>query len=177
VFYTDSNGLEMQRRELNYRPTFEINTKNSVNITANYYPIGSAISIRDEHSQMVVMNDRAQGGSVIQDGRIELMQNRRSNADDSRGVGEDLDEKDANGNGISVPATYHVHIGLLPEHIYSGVQRYLQQRIDAPQQSFFGFDGTKVSRFMPAQQGFQKLLEYTGFTSEMKLELFTEGRN
>lgn len=54
------------------------------------------------------MNDRSQGGSVIVDGRIELMQNRRSKLDDWRGVGEALDERDSQGNGISVPATYYV---------------------------------------------------------------------
>jgi Glycosyl hydrolases family 38 C-terminal domain len=58
--------------------------------------------------QFIVMNDRSQGGSVIKNGRIELMQNRRLNVDDSRGMGEPLNETDANGNGISVPATYYV---------------------------------------------------------------------
>jgi hypothetical protein len=45
------------------------------NVTANYYPVGTAISMTDEDTQlsMTVMNDRSQGGSVIQDGRIELM--------------------------------------------------------------------------------------------------------
>ena len=37
------------------------------------------------------------------------MQNRRSNGDDLKGVDEVLDEKDANGNGITVPATYWVN--------------------------------------------------------------------
>jgi hypothetical protein len=42
TFYTDSNGLEMQKRILNYRPTWNIedNYADSLeNITANYYPI------------------------------------------------------------------------------------------------------------------------------------------
>jgi lysosomal alpha-mannosidase len=40
VFYTDSNGLEMQRRQLNYRPTWNLTTqRGGLNITANYYPI------------------------------------------------------------------------------------------------------------------------------------------
>ena len=39
VFYTDSNGLEMQRRELNFRPTWDLTLAKSMNITANYYPI------------------------------------------------------------------------------------------------------------------------------------------
>lgn len=49
VFYTDSNGLEMQRRQLNYRPTWNLTTvSGGLNITANYYPIQTAISIIDE---------------------------------------------------------------------------------------------------------------------------------
>ena len=40
IFYTDSNGLEMQRRQLNYRPTWNLTTKDGgLNITANYYPV------------------------------------------------------------------------------------------------------------------------------------------
>lgn len=60
--------------------------------------------------QMVVMNSRSQGGSVLQEGRIELMQNRRLNKDDWRGMGDPLDEVDSNGNGISVQATYYVQL-------------------------------------------------------------------
>ena len=48
VFYTDSNGLEMQRRELNFRPSWDLKTTGNINITANYYPINSAIAITDE---------------------------------------------------------------------------------------------------------------------------------
>ena len=43
---------------------------------------------------MTVMNDRSQGGSVIEDGAIELMQNRRLLFDDNRGVAEPLNETD-----------------------------------------------------------------------------------
>lgn len=113
VFYTDSNGLEMQTRKLNFRPSWDLQVKEGgLNITANYYPVQTAIAIVDEvtNAQMVVMNDRSQGGSVIKDGRIELMHNRRINEDDGRGVGEPLNEVDASGNGISVPATYYVQL-------------------------------------------------------------------
>jgi len=73
TFYTDSNGLEMQKRRLNYRPTWNLNT--TQNASANYYPVNSAIVIRDkdEPVQLTVINDRAQGGSVLEKGRIELM--------------------------------------------------------------------------------------------------------
>jgi len=46
TFYTDSNGLDMQKRVLNYRPTWDIQMNYNVsndNITANFYPINSAI--------------------------------------------------------------------------------------------------------------------------------------
>jgi len=56
------------------------------------------------------MNTRAQGGSVIKNGRVELMHNRRINVDDHRGMGEPLNETDTNGDGISVPATYYVQL-------------------------------------------------------------------
>lgn len=36
------------------------------------------------------------------------MQNRRLFADDDKGVGEPLNEKDANGNGMRVKAAYRV---------------------------------------------------------------------
>ena len=66
TFYTDSNGLEMQKRILNYRPTWDIqlnydDQNSNENITANYYPINSAISMKDIYTDRVftVMNDRS----------------------------------------------------------------------------------------------------------------------
>lgn len=108
VFYTDSNGLEMQQRMLNYRPTWNFSSFEQV--SSNYYPVNSGIAIVDEKSklQMTILNDRSQGGSVVQEGRIELMQNRRLFKDDDRGVDEPLDEVDQYGNGISVPAKYRM---------------------------------------------------------------------
>ena len=44
TFYTDSNGLEMQKRVLNYRETFDLDTDSKV--SANYYPINSAIAVK-----------------------------------------------------------------------------------------------------------------------------------
>jgi lysosomal alpha-mannosidase len=50
TFYTDSNGLEMQERRLNYRPTW--NWTGPQNISGNYYPIQTAIAIRDTAKQL-----------------------------------------------------------------------------------------------------------------------------
>lgn len=46
TFYTDSNSLEMQKRIINYRPTWNY-TVNVQNVTSNYYPVNSAIAMRD----------------------------------------------------------------------------------------------------------------------------------
>ena len=66
---------------------------------------------------MTVMNDRAQGGSSLEDGTIELMQNRRHSTDDAKGVGEPLNEIDLTvetdelwGHGVAVNAKYYVQI-------------------------------------------------------------------
>jgi len=51
TFYTDSNGLAMQKRILNYRPSFNFTVfGGGVNSTANYYPVGQAIAIQDEET-------------------------------------------------------------------------------------------------------------------------------
>lgn len=59
---------------------------------------------------MNVMNSRSQGGSVLKPGRIELMQNRRLNRDDWRGMGEALNETTSTGLGITVNAQYYVQL-------------------------------------------------------------------
>ena len=50
VFYTDSNGLEMQTRTLNKRPDFNLET--NMTVSSNYYPVNSAIAIRDERKSL-----------------------------------------------------------------------------------------------------------------------------
>ena len=65
LFYTDSNGLEMQERILNYRSYYNLTEGmyqfNPQNITANWYPVNSAIAIKDLESgmQLTVLNDRS----------------------------------------------------------------------------------------------------------------------
>lgn len=73
IFYTDSNGRELLKRVRNYRETY--NYTNEEPIAGNYYPITSRIVIKDEEEDvtLAVLNDRAQGGSSITDGVVELM--------------------------------------------------------------------------------------------------------
>lgn len=73
TFYTDSNGREMLKRVRNYRPTWDLKLEEP--ISGNYYPVTSKIAIKDEKKQLKlnVLVDRAQGGSSLQDGAVELM--------------------------------------------------------------------------------------------------------
>lgn len=71
IFSTDSNGREMLQRKRNVRETWEIELEEPV--AGNYYPITTKIAIEDETHRLAVLTDRAQGGSSILDGSVELM--------------------------------------------------------------------------------------------------------
>lgn len=71
TFYTDSNGREMLERKLNQRPSYYVNLQEPV--AGNYYPVTTRISIKDENMRMSVLTDRAEGGTSLEDGEIELM--------------------------------------------------------------------------------------------------------
>jgi len=118
TFYTDSNGLDMQKRLINYRPTWNISDNYlegwGSNITANFYPVVSAIQLRDEAQGKIltVLNDRSQAGAMLENGKVQLMQNRRLFRDDQRGVAEPLDQHDDQLRGIRVKTTYHVELAV-----------------------------------------------------------------
>jgi len=73
TFYTDSNGREMLKRVRNYRPTWDLKLEEP--ISGNYYPVTSKIALKDERNQLKlnILVDRAQGGSSLTDGAVELM--------------------------------------------------------------------------------------------------------
>lgn len=99
IFYTDSNGREVLRRQRSSRPTWKLMLAEPV--AGNYYPITSKISIRDpaKKQSVAVLVDRAQGGSSLRDGEMELMVHRRLLHDDAFGVDEALNEE-AFGTGL-----------------------------------------------------------------------------
>jgi len=146
IFYTDSNGLEMQKRILNYRPTWNLEDNYKQlheNVTANFYPINSAITMFDQvdgQRQFTVMNDRAQSGTSLVNGGIQFIQQRREFDDDGRGESIALDERDKEGHGIRVPATYYIDIANNAKKGQESKQRQVQQRSDNPVQAFYTFD-------------------------------------
>ena len=180
TFYTDSNGLEMQERVLNYRPTWNLSTDEPV--SANYYPINSAIVIQDtkKNYSMIVTNDRSQGGSVLENAHIEFMQHRRLFYDDARGVGEPLSENGTYGIGIQVQATYNLMFTNMSA-TYSK-QRFQQLIQDDPLQYSFAFNYTisKVSVKVefpshPLEGVVQQPL--TGQPAPVKVQLFPMEKN
>jgi len=90
TFFTDSNGRQFVERKRGERPSYDIDPTEPV--AQNYYPVTSMITISDDEQQFGVVTDRAQGGSSLEDGSLELMVHRRLLDDDHFGVGEALDE-------------------------------------------------------------------------------------
>lgn len=90
TFYTDSNGRDFIKRIRDYRTDWDLQVNQPV--AGNYYPINLGIYMEDDSTELSVLVDRSVGGSSILDGQIELMLHRRLLHDDSRGVGEVLNE-------------------------------------------------------------------------------------
>lgn len=99
-FFTDSNGLDMQKRVIDQKQfldnQYKIEEQHDSHVPRNYYPVDSAIAMRDKSSnvQVTIMNDRPQGGSadLAEKATIELMQHRRHTSTDGGDLQEALNE-------------------------------------------------------------------------------------
>ncbi|CAH1973774.1 unnamed protein product [Acanthoscelides obtectus] len=107
-FYTDSNGREMLKRVRNTRPTWKLQLEEPV--AGNYYPVTSKIVITDGDLELAVLTDRAQGGTSLEDGEVELMVHRACMHDDAFGVGEALLEEAFN-RGLVARGSHYVVLG------------------------------------------------------------------
>ncbi|XP_037710586.1 lysosomal alpha-mannosidase [Drosophila subpulchrella] len=91
VFYTDSNGRELMKREKNKREDF-VSDLSRQPVSGNFYPVTSRIALQDESKRLVLLNDRSQGGASLEDGALEMLIHRRHLFNDGGGVGEALNE-------------------------------------------------------------------------------------
>ena len=94
VFYTDDNGLEMQRR-VNLPEGRPDDADRGVVIGGNYYPAVSRALIRDESADgftVAVASQSTHGAASLFEGTLELMLHRRCSRDDARGMSEPLDD-------------------------------------------------------------------------------------
>ncbi|CAK65951.1 unnamed protein product (macronuclear) [Paramecium tetraurelia] len=158
TFYTDSNGLQFQKRIVDYRPQY--NYSMHENVSGNYYPVTSAIYIQDGQECVGLLNDRSQGGSSLENGQIEIMIQRRLLQDDSRGVGEALKETDEKGNGLVQNIQHKLtffNIQNNPNQI-----RKLQYYLDLQPLVFFNFD----SKLPLIPEGLNWFLPFDGFNIE-----------
>ena len=108
VFYTDSNGREYQRRVRNQRPSFNLTLTEPV--SSNYYPVVTTALLRDADTglSLYVLTDRANGGSSLTDGSVELMLHRR--LVNKALAGEALDELQF-GRGLVIRGSHSLIIG------------------------------------------------------------------
>ena len=85
-------------------------------VGGNYYPINAQISIKDESvdKQLTMLVDRAQGGSSLNDGQLELMIHRRLVNKVNDGLLEALNET-AYGVGLAVRGTHSLVFGSISE--------------------------------------------------------------
>lgn len=135
AFWTDSNGLEMQKR------TVKANTT-----AGNFYPVTSALAVRDTEStkQVVIMNDHAQAATAeIEPGVIQFIHNRRLLTDDGKGLEEPLDETEQ-GKGLQVNSRYYMHI--FDRIKTKSMQRHQQKYIDNPIMQLYAFGAKQVGR-------------------------------
>ncbi|KAM8717605.1 hypothetical protein ACLKA7_004323 [Drosophila subpalustris] len=137
IFYTDSNGREMLKRQRNHRETWNLKLHESV--AGNYYPVTTKIALEDSTARMAILTDRAQGGSSLQDGALELMVHRRLLHDDAFGVGEALNETEY-GRGLIARGKHHLFVGqsvLRPDVSLKAVERLVQLETLLPSWKFF----------------------------------------
>lgn len=79
-FYSDLNGFQMQKRVKVER----------IGIEGNYFPITQMAYIQDDDIRLSLLTNHAQGAASWQPGYLEVMLDRRTLYDDSRGMGEGL---------------------------------------------------------------------------------------
>jgi len=112
VWYTDSNGRELIRRQRDHRDTWNLTQFEP--IVQNYYPVNHLVLMNDAASrsgmdkgnkrrnrlgpndgaslQLVVLPDRSVGCSSLSNSALEVMLHRRLVGDDNKGVHEPLNE-------------------------------------------------------------------------------------
>ncbi|KAK6633436.1 hypothetical protein RUM44_004039 [Polyplax serrata] len=131
LFYTDSNGRQTLERKRNYRATWNLDLKEPV--AGNYYPITTDISINDKETELTIVIDRAEGGSSLKDGEVELMLHRRLLHDDAFGVDEALNEV-AYGQGLVARGRHWILAGSLKNSNWQNSKRLLvQEKVLSPQ--------------------------------------------
>ncbi|KAJ8946016.1 hypothetical protein NQ318_023263 [Aromia moschata] len=164
TFYTDSNGREIIKRTLNYRPDYTYDPKIEP-VASNYYPVTTKILIKDEQKdiEVAVLTDRSEGGSSLAKGEIELMVHRRIIHDDKKGVGESLNETEFE-TGVYVRGSHYLVIGSATKSNPDGRTTAAQERILAQKklnQPWIGIGTLTGASLTNADEESELLLSYS----------------
>ncbi|GAM29188.1 hypothetical protein SAMD00019534_123640 [Acytostelium subglobosum LB1] len=92
TWYSDSNGMEMQQRIINYRPSWNYTVMQPT--SGNYVPLNAITYLQDtnQNLQLTFITDRSRSCASLGNGELEMMLHRRTLMDDGRGVGEPMNE-------------------------------------------------------------------------------------
>jgi lysosomal alpha-mannosidase len=167
TFYTDSMGLELQKRILNFRPLWSLNVTEPV--AGNFYPVNSLMVVKDEQRALEVIPDRAQGASSLEDGEVQLMLQRRLYVDDNKGVDEALNETNSDspdGKGVLVKAYTYFRIRGASEFTPANIYK---TDLETPPYEVYS---TNPPNELPNSQN--ALIPSLGLPKEIKLIVFPE---
>ncbi|XP_017155089.2 lysosomal alpha-mannosidase-like isoform X2 [Drosophila miranda] len=146
VFYTDSNGREMIRRERDKREDFSPDLEKQPT-SGNYYPVTSRIALQDNAKRLVLLNDRSQGGSSMSDGRLEFMLHRRSYFSDGSGAAEALNEQQFGDGLIARGKLFLILNAVAKENTIA--ERQAEKEIHLPFWKFFSKSKNTISNAVP----------------------------
>jgi lysosomal alpha-mannosidase len=109
TWISDSNGRDSQVRVRAHRRSFVYNASYEP-VAGEFVPVNLFTSLADAKTQLSIAVDRSQAGASLADGSLELMIQRRILHDDSRGVGEPLNETGLDGRGLRLRGVHRVEI-------------------------------------------------------------------
>ncbi|XP_033165515.1 lysosomal alpha-mannosidase isoform X2 [Drosophila mauritiana] len=134
VFYTDSNGREMMKREKDKREDFSPDLSEQP-VSGNYYPVTSRMALQDSSKRMVLLNDRSQGGASLEDGRLEMMLHRRHIFADGSGAAEAINEQQF-GKGLIARGKLFLYLNAVEDGATAS-ERVAEKEIHLPFWKFF----------------------------------------
>ncbi|XP_002066512.2 lysosomal alpha-mannosidase [Drosophila willistoni] len=150
VFYTDANGRELIWRKKDKREDYDPDLSVQP-ISGNFYPVTSRMVLEDSNKRIALLTDRAQGGTSLKNGQLELMLHRRLIRDDDKGVGETLNEQKF-GNPLIARGKVHLILNTVGSKA-SAAERLAEKQLHLPLWEFFSkkssVDSNAVAKAIP----------------------------
>ncbi|KAH8324895.1 hypothetical protein KR074_011406 [Drosophila pseudoananassae] len=168
VFYTDSNGREMIKREKDKREDF-VSDLSIQPIGGNFYPVTSRIALQDDSHRLVLLTDRSQAGTSLEDGQLEMILHRRLLFNDGGGVGEPLNEEQF-GKGLIARGKLYLILKSIEDGDTSS-ERVMAKELSLPFWKFFSTAGKDGRVSVDSLPDFNDLPESVHL---LTLESFTE---